>query len=100
MNTEVVALTGDSILARNGEIVIRQSKAEIVALDPSRGLFFSMNETANFILSKLDGYATLEKIAELLTEEFDVDATMANEAALWVCTRFVEQNFAHVITSS
>lgn len=90
------ALSGASILARNAEIVLRRSNAEVVALDASRGLFFSLNETADFILAALDGYRTLDQVADALTEEFEVDAETARTAVLTVCRDLVAQNFAHV----
>jgi hypothetical protein len=52
-----------------------------------------MNESANFVFSKLDGYATLCEIADAMMEEFDVDAAMALEATLWASTRFAGLDF-------
>jgi hypothetical protein len=97
MEPSEIILNDDTILARNAEIVVRQSGGETIALNASRGLFFTLNETAWFILNKLDGYASLAAVRDALTEEFEVDAAMAGEAVTAIARDFLEKGFAHLI---
>jgi len=99
METSEIALDGASVLARNHEIVLRRSGGEIIALDASRGLFFTLNETAEFILGRLDGTIPLDAVRTALMEEFEVEADLAGEAVMSIARDFLGKNFAHVIPS-
>lgn len=98
-NTDVV-LADSTILARNAEIVVRESSGETIALNAARGLFFTLNETALFILNRLDGYSSLQAVRDALTEEFDVDPALAGEAVVSIARDFLDRGFAHVIETA
>lgn len=70
---------------QNNNCVAREVDDEIVIVPVQDNLaemdyLYTLNETAAFIWNQLDGKKTLEEIAQIMTENFDVDyETAAND---------------------
>ncbi len=57
------------------ELVIVPIKDDVADMD----FLYTLNETASFVWNRLDGETSLKKIAEQLTENYEVDYETASE---------------------
>ncbi len=68
----------NNIYQQNNNCVAREVDDEIVIVPVQDNLaemdyLYTLNETAAFIWNQLDGKRTLDEIAQIMTENFDVD---------------------------
>lgn len=73
------------VYQQNNNCVAREVDDEIVIVPVQDNLaemdyLYTLNETAAFIWNKLNGVRTLDEVAQMMTENFDVDyETAAND---------------------
>ena len=58
---------------RNSKTISGRLHDEMVAMDPDKGKYFSLNPVATSIWEKLDKELTIEELCNMLIEEYDVD---------------------------
>ena len=63
---------------------------EMVVLDLATGHVHHLNGTAGFIWSRFDGTASLDRIAESVAEQFEVDPRVAERDVKEMARRFTE----------
>ena len=71
-------MNADARPAHNPLLAWREVEGAIIIISPEDSVLHELNGTASFIWKQMDGERTIEQIAALVTEEFDV----APEAAL------------------
>jgi hypothetical protein len=92
-----MTISDDSVVSRNPEIALRNVDKEFIALDPKRGLFFSLNETAEFVFRSLNGTRTVHEVIDRMLDEYEVDRETCRAAVLKSVSILVEHNFAQIV---
>ena len=64
--------TNTTILKRSAEAVFRVVDSEAVIVEPGKGMVNVVNEVGTRVWEWIDGVRTLDEIARLISEEFDV----------------------------
>ena len=83
------------IFSRNPSIVVRRSEGDFIALDPRRGLFFSMNETAELVFRLLDGTRTLGAVLDQVVEVYEIDKSACRPLIFQTIQEFARHEFAN-----
>lgn len=61
----------------NPMLAWREIEGEVVIISPEESMLHELNQTASFIWKQLDGKRTMEEIARLLAQEFEVPVEQA-----------------------
>jgi hypothetical protein len=66
-----------SVFGRRDRVMVQQVEGSSVLLDIDSGQYFALNEVGGRVWDLCDGSRSVTNIAEVLCDEYDVDATTA-----------------------
>ncbi|OFW59071.1 MAG: hypothetical protein A2W01_04245 [Candidatus Solincola sediminis] len=89
-------LEPESRLRRTPGIAWRIVDEEAILVNVRQDEVIHLDKVASFIWSKMDGAASLERIAEAMIEEFDVELSIALEDITGFAERLLKQGAAEI----
>lgn len=83
-------MSGEAILL-NPQLAWREIEGRVVVISPADSVVHELNETASFIWKHADRGHNVSEIAQLLTDEFRVDAAQAKSDTEELLTAFQQK---------
>lgn len=89
-----------NMLKRNATILWRELGGEAVLLDPTVGCSYTLNAIGTLIWKSLDGQHTLESIARLICDSYEVEYEQALQDVETIIEDLQHNNLLHVQQTS
>lgn len=76
---------------RRSDVTVQELDGEALVYDPATADTHRLNETAYFIWRACDGRSTAERVAERLSETYDVERVTATQHACRIIEELIER---------
>ena len=87
----------DQYIVTDGDVLFTSMGEDAVLLHVQRGDYYSLNKVGARLWHLADGSKTIEDLAALLTEEFEISQEQAEEDIIELVEQFVKEDLVKVV---